>query len=362
MLLFFWPFRTKVSFLPSIYPHPTLPHPPWWLQDTKPTEASETQFAPRYASLSQAPTCLQKVSEERLGASRMFLPTSLLSVQKLFWKPGAGLLLGGLTEVFLDGNQCLFTNCQGTSGRNWRGVGRKKKLKHQKKKKGQNKNLSQLTTLQTGLPRISPVKHLLRSKCYLAMKWRSEAFRLSHPSIFTDLARKLWVSKNYQLLGSLFLFSRQHLSLWLRPVWILSINNPPASLMYGKAQAPPYRTELRDWSSWVTELTQYRLTSCLQARGTALTGSSKPLEGRGWLKTLTRASRMHSLEGACVWRTRRIRNLYCSSWERWNRSVCGLCSSQSSGGSCRSLSVSGERGEGSCFGFWGKLNTAVQYT
>lgn len=116
--------------------HPSPPHP------APPTlVASGTQFAPRYTSISQAPTCLQKVSEDRLEASRMFLPTSLLSVQKLLWKPGAGLgcCWGTHRQVFLDGNQCLVTNCQGTSGRNWRGVGRKKKPKHQGEKKDKTK-------------------------------------------------------------------------------------------------------------------------------------------------------------------------------------------------------------------------------
>lgn len=274
MWLFLWPFRTKVSSLPASIPTPPCP-----------THLGGFR-TPNLHRLQRLSLLLGKLAFPRLPP---VYRKSLRNNWRLPWCffPPACFLCRSYSESL--GLGCCWGDSQ-TSLSRWKSVprnlwvGRKKKPQTPGGKKGQNKNLSHLTILQTGLPRISPIKHILRSKCYLAMKWRSEAFRLSHPSIFIDLARKLWVSKNYQLLRSLFLFSRQHLSLWLRPVWILSINKPPASLMYGKAGAPPYWTELRDWSSWVTELTQYRLTSCLQARGTALTGPSKPLEGQGLAK------------------------------------------------------------------------------
>lgn len=154
---FLWPCRAKVAFLPSILPHPTPPT----------VVASGLSLLLGILVFPRLPPVYRKSLRTDWRLPGCFFPPACFLCRSYSESLGLGCCWGTHRQVFLDGNQCLFTNCQGTSGRNWRGVGRKKKPKHQGEKKGQNKNLFHLTILQTGLPRISPVKHILRSKCHL---------------------------------------------------------------------------------------------------------------------------------------------------------------------------------------------------
>lgn len=77
---FLWPCRTKVSFLPRILPCPA------HLGGFRTTNLQRLQGLRLLLGIlvfPRLPPVYRKVSEDRLEASRMFLPTSLLSVQKL---------------------------------------------------------------------------------------------------------------------------------------------------------------------------------------------------------------------------------------------------------------------------------------
>lgn len=99
-----------------------------------------------------------------------FFPPACFLCRSYSESLGLGCCWGTHRQVFLDGNQCLFSVCSQTAreplGGTGGGVGRKKNP-NTGGGGGQNKNLSHLTILQTGLPRISPVKHILRIKCHL---------------------------------------------------------------------------------------------------------------------------------------------------------------------------------------------------